>query len=179
MKFNSKLIKQNKKAIWFLLVFVGLYLVLNTVYGLFIQHYYPTSDPFTLWVADQVIWILSFFDPAVQGFTSAHNEYIAVANKVDNIIYVYEGCNGINVMIVYLSFLIAFRGPLRLFLLFSGIGIIGIHLMNLFRILLLYGVSIYFPDYVYYFHKYLFTGGIYLGVFILWFFWVRKLKHAY
>src|SRR5258707_10927806 len=107
MKVNLEFIKENKRAIRFLLVFAGLYLVMNTVYGFFIQHYYPTSDPFTKIVSSQVAWILSFFDSSVTEYPSAYSEYIAIANDRQNMIYVFEGCNGLNVMIVYISFLVA------------------------------------------------------------------------
>lgn len=173
---NLDFIQENRKAIWFLVVFAGLYLLLNSAYGLFIQHYYPTSDPFTRWVASQVVWLLSFFDPSVLAYPSIYNEHIAIANDRENMIYVFEGCNGINVMIVYVSFLVAFRGPLSPFLKFSGIGIVGIHLLNLFRVTLLYAVRFYFPDQLYFFHKYLFTGIIYVIVFVLWYYWVQRVK---
>lgn len=177
MKLNLDFIKENKKAIWFLLVFSGLYLILNTVYGFFIQHYYPSSDPFTRIVSSQVAWILSFFDPSVVNYPSAYSEYIAIANDRQNMIYVFEGCNGINVMIVYLSFLVAFKGPQKLLLQFTGMGIIGIYLLNLGRVILLYAVAFYFPEQLYFFHKYLFTGIIYTIVFLLWYFWVRKVRN--
>lgn len=170
-------IKKNFKAIRFLLVFVGLYIVLNTIYGFFVEHYYPTCDPFTKQVANHIVWLLSFFEPAVTAFPSSFNEYIAIANKNDNIIYFFEGCNGLNVMIVYISFLVAFRGPWRLFLKYVVMGLIGIHLLNLLRVAMLYGVAIHFPTQLYFFHKYLFTGIIYVIVFVFWFYWIKAIKN--
>jgi len=175
---NWEIIKQNRKAIQFLLVFVGLYFGLNTVYGFFIQHYYPSSDPFTRLVASQVVWFLSLFDPSITGYPSQFSESIAVANDRENMIYVFEGCNGLNVLIVYLSFLFAFAGPVKLLFRFIAIGTVGIHLLNIGRVSMLYGVMFYFPDQVYFFHKYLFTGIIYIFVFALWYFWVRNVRNA-
>jgi exosortase family protein XrtF len=174
---NWEFIKQNKKAIRFLLVFVGLYFALNTIYGFFIQHYYPTSDPFTRIISSEVVWFLSLFDYSIIGYTSQFSEYITVGNERENMIYIFEGCNGLNVMIVYLSFLVAFQGPRKLFIQFLGIGILGIHLLNLARVSLLYGVAFYFPEQLYFFHKYLFTGIIYSIVFVLWYLWVRKVRN--
>ncbi len=174
---NWEFVKQNRKAIQFLLVFVGLYFILNTIYGFFIQHYYPSSDPFTRIVSSQVTWFLSLFDSSIVAYPSEFSEYIAVGNDRENMIYVFEGCNGLNVMIVYLSFLVAFTGPRKLFIQFVAMGIAGIHLLNLARIGLLYGVAFYFPEQLYFFHKYLFTGIIYIIVFVLWYFWVRKVRH--
>ena len=169
--------KQNKKAIRFLLVFVGLYVLLNTAYGFFIQSYNPTCDPITYFVAKEVVWFLSLFDSSVNGFPSAFNVYVAIANSKESVIDVFEGCNGINVMIVYISFLVAFNGSLRLLTKYVAIGFVAIHLLNLLRVALLYGVAIHFPNQLYFFHKYLFTGIIYVIVFILWFYWVRDVKN--
>lgn len=176
MKERWGFIQENKKAIQFLLVFVLVYLALNFIYGFYIQHYYPSSDPFTNWVATQVVFILRWFDGSIQSFISSYNGDIAIANDRENMIYIFEGCNGLNVMIVYVSFLIAFTGPLNSFLKFTLAGFIGIYILNLIRLVLLYGVTFYFPDQLYFFHKYLFTGIIYVAVFVFWYFWVRIAK---
>ena len=169
-------IKENKKAIFFLLTFVGVYLALNTLYGFYVQYYMPASDSFTRAVTGQVVWFLGFFDSSVTYYPSAMTEYIPVANDRQNMIYVFEGCNGVNVLIVYFSFLVAFTGPWKTLALFTGIGIAAIHFVNLLRIGLLYGVAFYFPEQLYFFHKYFFTGIIYIMVFILWYLWVRRVK---
>ncbi|HCW06052.1 MAG TPA: exosortase family protein XrtF [Cytophagales bacterium] len=176
MKFNWKFIKENKKAIRFLLVFVGAYVVLNSLYGFYVQQYSPTSDPLTRVVSDHVVLVLRWFDSSVQGYVSNFNEYIAIANDSENMIYVFEGCNSLNVMIVYISFLIAFTGPMKSFFKFTVAGFVGIYLLNLIRLVLLYGVTFYFPDQLYFFHKYLFTGIIYVVVFVFWYFWVRTAR---
>ncbi|HTH54964.1 MAG TPA: exosortase family protein XrtF [Cyclobacteriaceae bacterium] len=173
---NTEFIGENKKAIWFLTVFTALYFALNTCYGLYIQSYYPASDPFTRLVATQVATVLSLFDSSVKAIPSSVSEDIAIINDRETMIYVFEGCNGLNVMIVYLSFLVAFKGPLKLFYKFFAGGLAGIHLLNLGRVVALYGVRAYFPDQLYFFHKYLFTGIIYVMVFVLWYYWVRLVK---
>jgi exosortase family protein XrtF len=169
-------IKENKKAIRFLLIFIGVYLVLNSLYGFFIHLYWPTSDPITRSVAKQLVWVISIFDHTVACYHSDFNEYIAIANDRENLIDLFEGCNGINVMIVYLSFIIAFRSTGKRLLGFALLGILAIHALNLARISMLYGVAIYFPGRYYFFHKYFFTGIIYIIVFALWYFWVRGVK---
>jgi exosortase family protein XrtF len=170
-------IRENRKAIWFLLVFAGLYLILNTTYGVFIQHYYPTSDPFTSWVTKQVVWCSSWFDSSIGYRISLFTNKVEVFNEKGTVIYVFEGCNGLNVMIVYTVFLLAFRGSAGATMKIVGIGIAAIHLFNLLRIILLYVVAVYFRPQLYFFHKYLFTGIIYLFVFALWYLWVRKVKN--
>ncbi|MBS1541765.1 MAG: exosortase family protein XrtF [Bacteroidetes bacterium] len=171
-----KFLIENKKSLIFLATFVGAYLILNTLYGFFIQAYYPSSDPFTRFVSANAVWVLSWFDPSVADFPSQFSEYIPIANDRENMIYVFEGCNSLNVMIVYGSFLLAFRGSAKAFAVFMGVGMAAIYVLNVARIVLLYAVAFYFPAQLYFFHKYLFTAIIYVAVFVLWFFWVKQVK---
>lgn len=169
-------LRENRKALRFLLFFIATYVVLNTVYGYFIQSYSPTSDPFTRLVSNQVSWILRLFDPTVAAFPSDFDQPIAIANELQNMIYVYEGCNGANVIFVYVSFLVAFSGSLKRTTVFAIGGSAVIYVMNIARIVLLYGVAFYFPSRLYFFHKYFFTGIIYAVVFLLWYLWVRNVR---
>ena len=173
-----ELIQKNKLAIRFLVVFVGFYLIGNTLYGFYVDYYFPTSDPFTKNLANTITFVLQWFDPTIANYPSSVAEYIALANDQENMIYIYEGCNGINVMIVYISFLLAFSGPKGLFWKFLLLGLLSIYLMNLIRVGLLFGVAYYFEEQLYFFHKYLFTGIIYVVVFALWYLWVKKVKRS-
>src|SRR5258708_14074688 len=122
------LIKENAKAFRFLLLFIGVYLILNTLYGFYIQYHYPASDSFTRSVANQVVWFLDLFDSSVTYYPSSLTEYIPIANDRENMIYIFEGCNGLNVMIVYFSFLIAFTGPWKELVKFTLLGMVAIHI---------------------------------------------------
>jgi exosortase family protein XrtF len=177
MKAGFEFIRENKKAIRFLLVFSGFYFALNTAYGFFIQYYYPSSDPFTQLVTRQVVWIISWFDSSVSWSFSPFTNNVAVLRGGDPVIYVFEGCNGLNVMIVYVGFLLAFQGSLRQTLKFASGGLVAIHLVNLLRVGLLYFVALYFEEQLYFFHKYLFTGMIYGFVFVMWYYWVRSVTN--
>jgi exosortase/archaeosortase family protein len=46
--------------------------------------------------------------------------------------------------------------------------------MNLLRISLLFFVSRFLPDAMYFVHKYLFTAFLYAVIFGLWLIWIRK-----
>ncbi len=170
------LIKENAKAFRFLLLFIGVYLILNTLYGFYIQYHYPGSDLFTRSIASQTVWFLNFFDQSIAYYPSSQVADIPIGNDRENVIYIFEGCNGLNVMIVYFSFLIAFTGPWKELVKFTLLGMVAIHIVNLMRIGLLYGVAFYFPEQLYFFHKYFFTGIIYVMVFVLWYYWIRRVR---
>lgn len=98
----------------------------------------------------------------------------ALVYEGKSILEVYEGCNGLNIMIIFVAFIVAF-GPLnRSTLWFVPAGLMIIHVMNLLRIGLLFFVAKDLPDMMYFTHKYLFTASLYIVIFALWWFWVRK-----
>ncbi|MCX8492555.1 MAG: exosortase family protein XrtF [Cyclobacteriaceae bacterium] len=171
-----KLIQENKPAIIFLLVFMGLYVSLNTIYGFIVEAYYPQADPITLVVSKHVTWFLSFFDHTIDYSVTTGSRFVSINKSGQLVISVFEGCNGINVMIVFISFLVAFHGKLKQTVLFGALGLVVIYLMNFSRVSLLYGVELYYPRYLYFFHKYLFTGVIYAGVFLMWFVWAKWVR---
>ncbi|CAN5372949.1 hypothetical protein BH09BAC3_BH09BAC3_12900 [soil metagenome] len=167
--------KEYKGVVVFLAKFLGLYLILNLAYGFFIEYYEPDSDPATRLITSHVVWLLSFVDSSVSSNETPGVYYITVQHSLKTVIRVFEGCNSLNVMIVYVSFLFAFTGPLKLVLRYLLFGIAVIYVMNLARVIVLYGVALYYPKNLYFFHKYFFTGILYAVVFVLWYIWIRKI----
>jgi exosortase family protein XrtF len=166
-------IQEFKPSIFFLLKFVGLYFVLNILYGWFVHSYYPGPDPVTTSVTYQTSALLDVTGWLNEVTEQTRKATASIIYKGRAILAVYEGCNGLNVMIIYVAFLFAF-GPLSKKLYwFLILGILSIHVINLGRIYLLFHVSVYLPDFLYFTHKYFFTAIIYVAVFALWFVWIR------
>ncbi|WP_276373560.1 exosortase family protein XrtF [Chryseolinea sp. H1M3-3] len=166
-------INEFKPTILFLVKFVGIYLVGNFLYGLYVTAYEPRPDPMTHWVTNQTAIALSScgWDCSIKDSVKSTTQLVHENNSV---LAVYEGCNGINVMIIFVAFLIAF-GPLTKPLIwFIPVGLVIMHLMNIARIGLLFFVSVYRKSYMYFMHKYFFTAILYVVVFMLWVWWVRK-----
>ena len=162
-----------KPSIFFLLKFVGLYFILNIIYGWFVHGYYPVADPITAWVTHQTSFLLSATGWSTEVIEQTRKATASIIYNHRTIVAVYEGCNGINVMIIYLSFLIAFGQFSKKLYWFLIVGTLLIHISNLARIYLLFLVSVYLPDFLYFTHKYFFTAIIYIVVFALWFVWIR------
>ena len=161
-----------KPALRFLGLFLAIYFVGNLLYGFFIESFEGAPDPITIGVSRQVGWILNFIGQQVDVTLNhaAPTVFIRHADKV--IVSIYEGCNGINVMIVFFAFMVAFGGPLKKIMWFLPVGLVMIHIANLLRIGLLYVVALNYSRYFYYVHKYIFTAFIYLIVFALWYSWI-------
>jgi len=169
------MIKEFKPTILFLVKFLGIYLVGNLIYGTWITHWHPQPDPVTHWVTEQSARVLNIVgqEAVAHDYPNKPTTYLQLRENA--IVSVYEGCNGINVVIVFLAFLFAFGPYIKAMVWFAPLGLLVIHLANLARIVLLFLVSLYEPDFLYFTHKYLFTAFIYLFVFLLWILWVMKI----
>ncbi len=172
------LLKENKQAIYFLLIFVGSYLTLNSLYGVYINYWVPDPDPLTQWITQQVSFLLSLIDPDIHAVEVPGSGNVAIDNSARRVLLVFEGCNGLNVMIVFVCFLAAFRGNAKATFFFAIAGILMIYVMNLGRVATLYYIAEQFPRYLYFFHKYLLTGLLYIVVFGLWILWVNRYQHV-
>lgn len=87
---------------------------------------------------------------------------------------VIEGCNALSVIILFLSFIIAFAGKLKTTIFFGFAGCIIIYAFNLIRIVILSVGLYHYPDQEYLMHKVIFPMLIYGTVFLLWMVWVNR-----
>jgi exosortase family protein XrtF len=165
--------KENLPALKFLGLFLGCYFVGNIIYGLFIQYNYPLADGMTKWVADQSSWLMNgWLGGKTISIVSTSEPIVGILEGGKTILRVYEGCNGINVMIVFVAFIVAFGGLTKKGLVYTLASLIIIYLANLMRITLLFWVAANHQSYFYYVHKYVFTATLYVIVLALWWLWV-------
>ena len=87
---------------------------------------------------------------------------------------VVEGCNSISVIILFLSFMIAFAGNFKRTFLYAFSGIVLIYTVNLARIVILSIGLYHYPWRRDILHTVIFPMIIYGMVFILWMFWVNR-----
>ena len=173
-----------KPALRFLLIFLSVYFVLNLIYGLWIESLGTKPDIATHWVSSQSAKLVSLVSEEARALPNTEGPTIMILTGDRIILNVFEGCNGINVVIVFLAFILAFGGSTQKMLWFIPIGLLVIHVFNLGRIMLLYFLSYNNSTFFYYFHKYFFTAVIFGVVFILWWLWIilnhgkRKLANS-
>ncbi len=106
----------------------------------------------------------------VQNEEELSMKLILNGNYVSRII---EGCNSLSIIILFVSFLIAFSGSIKATILFGLFGSILIYLVNILRIIALSQLYYKYPKYQEYLHDLLFPAIIYGLVFILWITWVK------
>ncbi len=178
---NWQSFSEFKPSLFFLGKFIGLYLVLNLVYGIYVSSYRPGVDPVTRWTTNQTVFVLDILNYSCQVVDHPAKPTSTIRYNGHAILSVYEGCNGLNVVIIFISFLFAFGPYTTKVLWFIPLGVFIVHVFNLIRISGLFFITIHHPEWTYFLHKYMFTAFIYLAVFILWLWWVKvigKTKHA-
>jgi len=167
-------IKEFKPTILFLVKFIGIYVVANLLYGWYVTAYTPRPDPATQVVSQHTASTLQLFGWPAITHDDPRKPTTQIVCEGKSVLAIFEGCNGINIMIIFLAFLFAFGPVNRTLLWFAPVGLLILHAMNLARIVLLFWVSLYLPKFMYFTHKYFFTAILYVVVFVLWVWWVRK-----
>lgn len=170
------MLKEFKPALLFVAKFLAIYFVGNILYGIYVESFNQVADPITNWVTLQSVEILNNVGEVTEAYEDEFVPNIHILLNDRSVISIYEGCNGVNVMVIFIAFLIAFGGKWIKMLWFIPVGIIGIHLTNLTRIVLLFFVAEYHPNLMYFTHKYLFTGFIYAFVLLLWYLWATRIS---
>lgn len=180
------LILKFKPVIRFIITFLTVYTVFALVYKFYLQYaatsvYYP--DYFTHMVAKQSEALLNVMAHPTQVVPHPDEPSLKLILKGQYLARVIEGCNGISVIILFLSFIIAFASSFKATLMYIFAGSVLIHSVNVLRIVLLSIGLYHYPEYEAILHTVIFPAVIYGIVFILWVVWVNqfsnlKQKHA-
>jgi len=165
---------QKYKSVWlFLLKFFGAYILGVFLYNQYLGLFLPDLDIFSVSITEQLAQLFSITLPEISTAYSCEAPIGELHYYNVPFIFINEGCNAISVMILFVSFLIAFRGSLRHYLWFIPVGLVMLYIANISRIYVLGLVYLYYPDYFNIAHDYLFPGIIYGATFMLWVVWVK------
>jgi len=91
---------------------------------------------------------------------------------------VIEGCNALSIIILFLSFIIAFSGKFKTTVLYCFAGAIILYAFNLIRIVILSAGLYHYPWRREILHNVIFPMLIYGTVFLLWMFWVNRFSKS-
>ncbi|MBN1925482.1 MAG: archaeosortase/exosortase family protein [Prolixibacteraceae bacterium] len=90
----------------------------------------------------------------------------------ESIEIVYD-CLGVNLFAVFLVFMLAYPGKVSLKSIFIPVGFLLIFLLNAFRMAALTYIVAHWPEKMDLFHHFIFQGIIYIGIFLIWFAFIR------
>lgn len=177
MVLKLQFIQKNKAVIQFLLIFFGSYLMLAAGYKLYLNlsnssAYFP--DYITQLVAIQSESLLQSFGYETFSIPYEKNESIRIALNNRFVVQVIEGCNGVSVIILFTSFVLAFFSGWKKTLFFIFAGGVLIYVLNVLRVALITMGIFHYPQHTDLLHEILFPLFIYGVVFLLWIVWVKQ-----
>ncbi|EPR74257.1 hypothetical protein ADIWIN_0834 [Winogradskyella psychrotolerans RS-3] len=171
------LLVKYKSVIRFIVTFLAVYGVLTIGYNVYlnVSHgsvFYP--DYLTNLVAEQTNALLNGlgYEASITPHPNEPSMKIIINGKY--VARVIEGCNAISIIILFLSFIVAFAGKLKTTLLYGLAGSIIIYAFNLIRIVILSVGLYHYPWRREILHTVIFPMLIYGTVFLLWMVWVNR-----
>lgn len=168
---------QNKPFLLFLGKFFISYLLMTFIYQSYLNQFNTNKfevDGITQLVAEQSKDMLLFFNKNASIAPHPTQACVKFYYNQKYISRIVEGCNAISVIVLFISFIIAFTGKWKPTLLFIFLGGLSIYVLNIGRIALLSGLFYNFPKYETFLHDVVLPLIIYGFVFLLWLLWVYK-----
>ena len=174
----KQLFSKYKSVLLFLLLFLGSYIVLSLLYGLYLHlskngNYAP--DFITNLVAKQSSAVIEGFGYSAHVVPHPNQPSMRLFVEGRFLARIVEGCNALSIIVLFVSFIIAFAQKFKKTALYIFAGVILIYGVNILRIAIL-AIALYtYPEYEHILHGVVFPGIIYGMVFLLWLIWVRLL----
>lgn len=163
-----------------MLTFLLVYGVLTFGYKFYLQWssgevFYP--DYFTHLVGHQSADLLNSF--GYEAYLKPHPDEPSMKLMVNGkyLARIVEGCNSISVIILFISFIVAFSGSLKTTIWYGLVGSVLIYVANLIRIVILTIGLYHYPWRSEILHQVIFPAMIYGMVCLLWIFWVNRFSN--
>ena len=176
----ESLFKKYKPVLKFIVTFLLVYIVLTIAYNFYLEKssgekYYP--DYLTHLVAKQSEILLDTvgYDARTENHPKEPSIKLIINNKF--VARVVEGCNSISVIILFISFLMAFAGKPKTTFFYALSGSVLIYTVNLVRIAVLSIGLYHYPWRRDILHTVIFPLAIYGLVFILWMIWIKRFSY--
>jgi exosortase family protein XrtF len=171
--------KKNKAIITFLVKFFISYLIMVGLYSYYLSKTQKKETlyscaPVTEIVANQTVKAIQFL--GYKAAVEQHQDELSLKVMVNGnyVSRVIEGCNSISIIILFLAFIIAFSGSIKITIIYGIVGSILIYITNIFRIAILSIGILEYPAQQEILHSLVFPAIIYGMVFLLWVIWVNK-----
>ena len=164
---------QERKARNFVLRFFLCYLAFTLVYQSYLNHFKNEIDPYTSHITGVIKRAQNFLD------FDFHSKQFSIEKEIvfyfDSVarFKITEGCNGLSISIIFISFILSFEGRIRQALWFIPFGIIILYVSNLLRILLISILSVNASHFYRISHDIIFPLILYTVVFLLWWWWIQ------
>jgi len=116
----------------------------------------------------------------MKGFSSVFNGTKSqIYREGIKVMFIANGCNALNLMALYVGFIICIPSSLIRKLYYILIGVVCIDLLNIFRTYLLAYLKEYYNAYFNFAHHYVFTILVYSAIILMWLVFTRKTRLLY
>ena len=161
---------------WFVVITITIHILWRLwAYRL---HYWPIADEMSNagdYLAHIVFIQSKWFIINILGIDTTINGNIMYFSN-DGHISVNSSCSGLKPIIQFVLLIILIPGPWKRKLWFIPMGVIIVHLTNLFRIIGLSIVTLNWPQHWQFSHDWLFRPFFYVIIFLMWVIWVEKIS---
>ncbi|SFZ90498.1 exosortase/archaeosortase family protein [Flaviramulus basaltis] len=165
------------------------FIVWKLVYGLFLSDSKILDHPLTTHVGEASVFVLNNLGD-MSGFSSKKEVSTFVDDGGDLLVkeqasqiyhndklvlFIADVCNGLELMVLYIGFIVCMPSKFWRKTLYIIIGVILIDLINILRCTGLIYLREYFHAYFEFAHHYLFKATVYTATFLMWMFYSRKI----
>lgn len=175
----------------FILRAVAILVVWKLLYLIFLLPTRTLDKPLSYSVATGTVWLLNtcthshdYIDkseigniPTDNGMAPAPLENIYFHGR--NIVSIEDGCNGLELMVLYIGFIACMPAIMKRKLIFSIGGTLLIYVINVIRCAVVAYIILYYPRYADFAHHYVFTFLVYGLIIALWLIFSKKLNLAH
>jgi len=159
-------VKQNKKAILFVLSMLGIYFALQFTYDYGISPNTTVDSKLIGLIISQAESILQFAGYELLSPDPQYGSHMGI--KDTSGVVIGNPCDGLSLFILFTSFLLVFSGKWWFKIIYILLGVGLIHFLNVLRVVALALIVKYSPESLDFHHSYTFTLFIYSIIFLVW-----------
>ena len=176
-KFSAFVEKEKLRPLVDVFIFVVILYTFHLIWRLLIPYFIdlPFYRSSAYFMKSQVFYQSSWFIQNVLGidFKTIERTMYFTQNRY---IAITSGCSGLKLFYEWIVLIVLFPGPWRPKIWFIPLGLIVVHLTNLFRIVSLAIIITWKPDYWHFSHDYILRPFFYFVMFIMWMIWEEKFR---
>jgi exosortase/archaeosortase family protein len=169
--------KNNKSIIFFIAKLIGFVILWKNLHAYVLKPTRVPDDFLTRSLTSVVTWCLNTFyhmQPAATWISKPARFACFVQQNGKDILMVHDSCNGLPLMVLYLSLIILLPYSFRRKVGYGIGGVLAIFLADVIRCVALYRIYLTNRGMFEVNHHYVFTFIIYIFIFITWFFFTKR-----
>ena len=157
----------------FLIISSITYVILYVFYEFFIKKHTFIDQAFIRVIINSSDSILQFF--GYKTFKVLDDrDFQVIGIDGSNGVWIGAACNAVTLFFLFSVFVLAYPGHQKSKIWFVPLGILSIHILNIFRVSALALIAFYKPSLLDFNHTYTFTFIVYGYIFLLWMIWSNK-----